>query len=76
MNDPSVDLWATDEVHFQQYGSRCRNCGKWSLHTFRHTFAATNLEASVSIRRPQRWLGHRGLESTMIYVKFVQRKDS
>lgn len=19
-----VDLWATDEVHFQQYGSRCR----------------------------------------------------
>jgi hypothetical protein len=22
--DPSVDLWAMDEVHFQQYGSRCR----------------------------------------------------
>ena len=22
--DPSVDLWALDEVHFQQYGSRCR----------------------------------------------------
>jgi hypothetical protein len=22
--DPSVDLWATDEVHFQQYGSSCR----------------------------------------------------
>jgi len=21
---PSVDLWATDEVHFQQHGSRCR----------------------------------------------------
>jgi hypothetical protein len=22
--DPSVDLWALDEVHFQQHGSRCR----------------------------------------------------
>ena len=24
MRDPAVDLWATDEVHFQQHGSRCR----------------------------------------------------
>ena len=24
MADPHVDLWATDEVHFQQHGSRCR----------------------------------------------------
>lgn len=24
MTDPRVDLWATDEVHFQQHGSRCR----------------------------------------------------
>jgi transposase len=24
MRDPGVDLWAADEVHFQQYGSRCR----------------------------------------------------
>jgi transposase len=24
MRDGSVDLWATDEVHFQQHGSRCR----------------------------------------------------
>jgi DDE superfamily endonuclease len=24
MADPDVDLWATDEVHFQQHGSRCR----------------------------------------------------
>jgi hypothetical protein len=22
--DADVDLWALDEVHFQQYGSRCR----------------------------------------------------
>jgi transposase len=24
MLDAQVDLWATDEVHFQQYGSRCQ----------------------------------------------------
>jgi hypothetical protein len=24
MEDPTVDLWATDEVHFQQHGSRCQ----------------------------------------------------
>lgn len=24
MRDPDVDLWAEDEVHFQQHGSRCR----------------------------------------------------
>jgi hypothetical protein len=24
MEDPTLDLWATDEVHFQQHGSRCQ----------------------------------------------------
>jgi len=24
MRDPGADLWALDEVHFQQHGSRCR----------------------------------------------------
>jgi transposase len=24
MANPEIDLWATDEVHFQQHGSRCR----------------------------------------------------
>jgi len=24
MKDETVDLWATDEVHFQQHGSRCQ----------------------------------------------------
>ena len=24
MSNESIDVWSTDEVHFQQYGSRCR----------------------------------------------------
>jgi len=27
MRKGDVDLWARDEVHFQQHGSRCRMCG-------------------------------------------------
>src|SRR3954447_12689525 len=27
MRDNSVDLWSTDEVHFEQHGSRCRRGG-------------------------------------------------
>src|SRR5437016_2682090 len=27
MDNDEVDLWATDEVHFQQHGSRCRMWG-------------------------------------------------
>lgn len=50
-------------------------CSKWFLHKFRHTFATMHLEAGVSIRQLQGWLGHSDLESTMIYLKFVQRKD-
>ena len=26
MDNDGVDLWATDEVHFQQHGSQCRMC--------------------------------------------------
>ena len=24
MSDPTIDMWAIDEVRFQQHGSRCR----------------------------------------------------
>lgn len=61
-----------------KHGNRCADgpyCGKWFLHKFRHTFATASLENGVSIRTLQGWLGHSDLESTMIYLKFVQRKD-
>jgi integrase len=61
-----------------KYDNKCSEgpyCGKWFLHKFRHTFATTSLESGASIRQLQGWLGHSDLESTMIYLKFVQRKD-
>jgi len=61
-----------------RHGNRCSegpHCGKWFLHKFRHTYATTCLESGVSIRTVQEWLGHSDLESTMIYLKYVRRKD-
>jgi integrase len=61
-----------------RYGNKCAegpHCGKWFLHKFRHTFATASLESGVSIRTLQEWLGHSDLASTMVYLKFVGRKD-
>jgi integrase len=39
-----------------------------SVHTMRHSYATHLLEAGVNIRRIQQYLGHRSLNTTMIYL--------
>lgn len=39
-----------------------------SIHTLRHSYATHLLEAGVNIRRIQQYLGHRSLNSTMVYL--------
>jgi integrase/recombinase XerD len=61
-----------------KHGNKCAegpHCSKWYLHKFRHTYATTSLENGVSIRTLQEWLGHSDIESTMVYLKYVRRKD-
>jgi integrase/recombinase XerD len=61
-----------------RHGNKCvegPHCGNWFLHKFRHTYATKSLEDGTSIRTLQEWLGHSDLESTMVYLKYVRRKD-
>lgn len=61
-----------------KHGNKCSegpHCGKWFLHKFRHTFATNQLEEGISIRRLQEWLGHSDIESTMVYLKYVESED-
>ena len=44
-----------------------------SIHTLRHSYATHLLEAGVVLPRIQRYLGHRSLRSTMIYLHLTSQ---
>jgi len=43
-------------------------CEQWKLHRFRKTRATRWMENGIPIRNIQKWLGHRSLETTMVYL--------
>jgi integrase len=43
-------------------------CTQWKLHRFRKTRATRWMENGIPIRNIQTWLGHRSLETTMVYL--------
>jgi integrase/recombinase XerD len=44
-----------------------------SVHTLRHSYATNLLLAGVDLTAVQRWLGHRQLNTTLIYTHVVER---
>lgn len=62
-----------------KHGNQCATgpyCQRFFLHKFRHTFATEHLRDGVDIRTLQQWMGHRDIQSTMVYLKGIQSKDA
>ena len=45
---------------------------KITMHTLRHSFASHLLEAGVSLKAIQKFLGHASLQTTMIYLHLTE----
>ena len=62
-----------------KHGNKCANgpyCQRFFLHKFRHTFATEHLRHGIDIRTLQNWMGHRDIQSTMVYLKGIRSKDA
>jgi integrase len=62
-----------------KHGNRCAEgpyCQRFYLHKFRHTFATEHLRHGIDVRTLQSWMGHRDIQSTMVYLKGIQSKDA
>ncbi len=51
-------------------------CERVFLHKFRHTFATQHLRDGIDIVTLKDWLGHRDIQSTMVYLKGIRSKDA
>jgi integrase len=51
-------------------------CRRWGLHKFRHTYATSMLRDKVDIVTLSKWLGHKDLATTRIYLRALEAEES
>ena len=49
---------------------------KVSTHTLRHSYASHLLEAGVSLKAIQKYLGHSSLQTTMVYLHLTETAEA
>lgn len=44
---------------------------KWHFHTLKHSCAVHLAESGLDVKELQNWLGHKGVNNTMVYFRFT-----
>ncbi len=77
-HDPNGKQWAQSRLSqaFKKYVVDPSGVPDFSLHTLRHSFASHLVMKGVSIYKVCQWLGHRSVNTTMIYAHLSPQDDA